>query len=432
MGGLLTKLRKPAEDDYEKILAGLDEDIQKLEVRISESNVNQRKFMAVLTTYGLIIYLCWLLSFFLFQWRTLKLQNGVAQYAVSVSPVVLAPLLLLVSRWMVQAYFRRSITLKEQELDSCKKSQKLKVEEMKKKLNYYVAKNLIDRYEHNRRTPMKDSQTAVSAGRPRGNSLKSQQHSQQNQIRSQQPSQQQQQQQQLQQGALRQPSFSQQQQKSVNGGGLQMSPPDIPPQQYQPQDQLRLNMSPPKIMPHPSMVSSSERTWMDRILDVIIGEDGPQDKFALICEKCFTHNGLVPPNEYNLVQYTCAKCGHFNNKRDRFSIPSPSPNRVSSPPAVDRDLSGSLAFGSRKGSSQMSNSHADSDKDDFQQLDNEQFMSKSNEVSDSVEQRLLEDNGSDRETMSTSADSGKEKLSKRKQSGRKKSSSDKKSSNDDK
>jgi endoplasmic reticulum junction formation protein lunapark len=42
------------------------------------------------------------------------------------------------------------------------------------------------------------------------------------------------------------------------------------------------------------------RTWVDRVLDAVVGEsDGPQHKYALICESCFIHNGLVPPAEYH-------------------------------------------------------------------------------------------------------------------------------------
>jgi hypothetical protein len=42
------------------------------------------------------------------------------------------------------------------------------------------------------------------------------------------------------------------------------------------------------------------RTWVDRLLDAVVGEsDGPQHKYALICESCFIHNGLVPPTEYH-------------------------------------------------------------------------------------------------------------------------------------
>lgn len=76
-----------------------------------------------------------------------------------------------------------------------------------------------------------------------------------------------------------------------------------------------------------------ERTWIDRVLDAIVGEnDGPQSKFALICASCFTHNGLVLPSEYASAsmsffswpfltislnckkEFKCLKCGFLNGK----------------------------------------------------------------------------------------------------------------------
>ena len=40
------------------------------------------------------------------------------------------------------------------------------------------------------------------------------------------------------------------------------------------------------------------RQWYDRLADSILGDDdpniaSPSSRYALICEKCFTHNGLV-------------------------------------------------------------------------------------------------------------------------------------------
>lgn len=43
--------------------------------------------------------------------------------------------------------------------------------------------------------------------------------------------------------------------------------------------------------------SSNERHWYDKIVDVIVGEDGPDTKYALICGQCFAHNGLALPQE---------------------------------------------------------------------------------------------------------------------------------------
>ena len=34
------------------------------------------------------------------------------------------------------------------------------------------------------------------------------------------------------------------------------------------------------------------KQWLDKIVDVVLGDDDSA-RFALICEKCFAHNGLV-------------------------------------------------------------------------------------------------------------------------------------------
>lgn len=47
-----------------------------------------------------------------------------------------------------------------------------------------------------------------------------------------------------------------------------------------------------------------EKTWVDRILDVILGEDSSSSKYALICEICHSHNGLCHPDEYQLIGMT--------------------------------------------------------------------------------------------------------------------------------
>ena len=44
---------------------------------------------------------------------------------------------------------------------------------------------------------------------------------------------------------------------------------------------------------------STPKLWYEKVVDAIIGdEEGPHQKYALICQQCFEHNGLVPPHEY--------------------------------------------------------------------------------------------------------------------------------------
>eukprot|EP00158_Paraphelidium_tribonemae_P005604 Partr_v1_DN27428_c0_g1_i8_m72140 putative Conserved hypothetical protein len=58
-----------------------------------------------------------------------------------------------------------------------------------------------------------------------------------------------------------------------------------------------------------------ERTWVDRVLDMVIGEEAPTSKYALICRQCFSHNGLASPADFDSIQYRCVKCGFFNSRR---------------------------------------------------------------------------------------------------------------------
>lgn len=39
----------------------------------------------------------------------------------------------------------------------------------------------------------------------------------------------------------------------------------------------------------------------------------PDRRYALICEKCLGHNGLVRKSEYDRTRYVCPRCGAFND-----------------------------------------------------------------------------------------------------------------------
>jgi hypothetical protein len=112
-------------------------------------------------------------------------------------------------------------------------------------------------------------------------------------------------------------------------------------------------------------VASSRKQWYDRLADAILGDEdaapaSPSSRYALICEKCFAHNGLVKDNMWEdarewisfceirfsslmdqpkiFVEYVCPKCGHFNQsarvKRQRM-ISSPSGSANASPAAAN-------------------------------------------------------------------------------------------------
>lgn len=149
----------------------------------------------------------------------------------------------------------------EKTLRELLKQQRVKVEEIKKKTNYYTTRNLIERY---------DEGSASNTNSP-----------------------------------LRQRQMPSQLQPST--------PQRQPQQQHQPQPQLqpqsqRPNQQTPVIpaglqnhlsaSPFPTPAPPPRKQWYDKLADALLGDDeqpagASASRFALICEKCFAHNGLV-------------------------------------------------------------------------------------------------------------------------------------------
>lgn len=56
-----------------------------------------------------------------------------------------------------------------------------------------------------------------------------------------------------------------------------------------------------------------ENKLIDNLANIILGDD-VENMYALICEKCHSHNGLKHPNEKELMKFYCYNCKHFNDK----------------------------------------------------------------------------------------------------------------------
>ncbi|NXH12714.1 LNP protein, partial [Bucco capensis] len=57
-----------------------------------------------------------------------------------------------------------------------------------------------------------------------------------------------------------------------------------------------------------------ERGVMDRVIEYLVG-DGPQNRYALICQQCFSHNGMALKEEFEYVAFRCAYCFFLNPAR---------------------------------------------------------------------------------------------------------------------
>ncbi|KAL5242183.1 hypothetical protein ACI65C_009593 [Semiaphis heraclei] len=61
----------------------------------------------------------------------------------------------------------------------------------------------------------------------------------------------------------------------------------------------------------PRPLLSRDRTIFDRLADKVLG-DGPQNRYALICRTCGSHNGMARKEEFDFLAYRCAYCSQWN------------------------------------------------------------------------------------------------------------------------
>ncbi|KAJ7909527.1 hypothetical protein B0H13DRAFT_2014228 [Mycena leptocephala] len=290
MSFLLRLFRSEKPPDDESILADLARDIARRQGLLSEIRARERTATALVTLYTLAAW-CIYVGVWYFGFVSARRQARSVERAVRALPVFVGPILILFIRRIVQIWYARKGNVEEKTLQTLLKAQRTKVEEIKKKTNFYETRELLSRYDSgadgSASTP-NTPQRGEGRGRP---SL-------------------------IQGGQGQTPQRPGGPRPSILTGGPSAGPP--PPQQP-PQPQ-----GPPR------------RGWFDALADVLVGPDDSaqvdkeKQKFALICGKCFAHNGLVPEGVWGDVQYACPKCGHFNpSARSRGALPGGSPTTSS-------------------------------------------------------------------------------------------------------
>lgn len=286
------------EENYEAILAELDAKIQAQEVYLAELKVQQRSLTNNAFIYLFGAYLAYIPTYLLVLRNRYDLWNV---FLLKSAPLILVPVALYFIRIFIQYVYTKRITSNAEVLKALKVKQKLKVEELKNNSSYYQTKNLIDRYSGEGNSPrvpssqpMRTSKSGPAPHRP--NTLKYQSNSDNSSKH----------------------SFKQNQEASNKD---QLTPPGSAP-------------------------ISKNRPWYDKLVDALVGDEGdvagvPQ--FALICQHCFVHNGLVSAIEYETIQYSCPKCKQFNPSRRslrRRSIGNTTGNSTGNPSQLDSQPSG--------------------------------------------------------------------------------------------
>jgi len=305
MSFLTRFFRKANDEDYETVLSTLALDIQKRQVKLSEIRLRERRSTLLVTLYTLAGWVAYVSMWYLSVLPNISGYERSRKFekAVKASPVIIGPVVILFVRRIVQIWYKRKGDAEEKTLQALLKQQRTKVEEIKKKTNYYSTRDLIQKYDESMSSPtLHHRPIPVST----------------------------------------QPSTPQRQTLPPNTNGTPQTPN---------QRNSNIHISPSQA---PLPIGPVRKQWYDKLADAVLGDDDQipnpaSSQYALICEKCFAHNGLVKESMWEDAQYICPKCKHFNpsartKKQKRGNPPvsstiSPAPLHTALPTPVPQQQS---------------------------------------------------------------------------------------------
>ncbi|KAI0628609.1 hypothetical protein C8Q77DRAFT_1147010 [Trametes polyzona] len=271
--------KKSQPEDYEQVLAALSNDIQKRQTHLSEIRLRERRATLLFSVYAILLWIVYTSMWYKDFLPTLTAHKRNSQFEKTAEavPVFVGPIVILFIRRIVQIWYTRIGDAEEKALVKLRKQQREKIEEVKQKTNYYSMRNLIERYEGGPGPTPPETPAGLRRRVPP----------------------------QAQPPQIQQP-VPQTPQRNPQG------PPQTPViRTMSPGLKQQLSPSPQRPLPPP------RKQWFDKLADAILGDDdssttGAASRYALICQKCFAHNGLVKESMWEDAQYVCPKCGYFN------------------------------------------------------------------------------------------------------------------------
>ncbi|KAG4300698.1 hypothetical protein PCK1_003127 [Pneumocystis canis] len=278
-------------NSYERILSQLAMEINHHESRLSTFRHRSIRVKRLFTLYCTILYLIYFLIWILFYMR--KTEN-IEKWFLKFSILIISLFGIYFGRIIFTAYYTKIISSEELNLEHLRTRQREKVEELKTKTNFYSTQSLIDRYSNSQKnTPEKSNILLLDLS---DSEKKTQKH-----------------------------NYLSPNSNSPSWSDYQLS-------DQQPISNLRLRHINNKTLDNsfyeslpvasntPLSVNnriklSQDNSFISRILNFIIGPDetSPENRYALICKNCGTHNGLAPYGEkWESIKYICMNCRTWN------------------------------------------------------------------------------------------------------------------------
>ncbi|CAI2168368.1 18929_t:CDS:2 [Funneliformis geosporum] len=291
MGVVFSRFRSQNEDNFEKILSEIDDKISRAEVRLREIRIRERSALIIWIVYSMLAYVAYVAGYWYFVYMSIEEEGW---DFMKIAPVFTGPFLIVIGYRFLALWYKRKETNEISQLEHLRAKQRQKVEELKNKHNYYSTKDLVERYDFPKgpkgppQVNQQNQPIQNGTARPRQPINPNNPNLRQRNVPN------------LQAPGVNSINGDQRNNNASNVGSGGAHGGNASPQtKYDPNS--------------PNSISPIQKRWFDKLVDVIVGDD--EQKYALICQNCFTWNGLAYPADFEDVQYYCKKCNHFNSSR---------------------------------------------------------------------------------------------------------------------
>lgn len=311
MGALFSRWK--AKPSTVEVLEKMEKEIQSLEEFQDKNHKLRKIWVGRLLLYSTLIYL--LTCFIVYLWY---LPDGLTARLLIILPFLLFPIIIWFTRTLLLVWFAKRTERNNEALEDLKVQKKKILEEVMEKETYKAAKLILERFDPDSKKIKELEPPAGIPNTPRpGQDLRQRTAAQRN-------------------ISVSTPVNTSQGTPQVPGilaatPGLQRetSAPGGPPERTV-QPGLQSGLVPrrpgspaPAICgmavhpPGPPLarpILPRERGAVDRVIEYLVG-DGPQNRYALICQQCFSHNGMALKEEFEYVAFRCAYCFFLNPAR---------------------------------------------------------------------------------------------------------------------
>nr|ODN75723.1 hypothetical protein L203_06495 [Cryptococcus depauperatus CBS 7841] len=293
--GIFSVFSKSSPPDYETLLSQLATDIANAKINLSEIRLRERRIALLINLYGISFWIVWIGL-----WWARALPVGIIGVThddrmgrlVGMAGVTAGPFVIYAFNRLVHLFYTRQRSHEENILRDLLTKQRKQLEEIKKMTNYDSTRKLIERYD-DLSSPTSSPVSLDPPASPHTPQKLSQSSTPSHKLPIKGPG-----------GTPNAPGHL------IEASRIPVVKPGNP---ISPEQAAVMQSQLETVQP---VLPTPEKKWYDRIVDSILGDDpsqANQSNFALVCEKCFRHNGLVGSKyEWERMQWICPRCNHLN------------------------------------------------------------------------------------------------------------------------